>query len=57
MRKRTTFTIVRHGETEANRVKQIQGHGDTPLSVEGVRQAQERAAALRGMHFDHADLL
>lgn len=54
MKKWTTFTIVRHGETEANRAKQIQGHGDTPLSAEGVRQAQGRAAALQGVHFDHA---
>lgn len=54
MRKRTTFTIVRHGETEANRVMQVQGHDDAPLSAEGMRQAQGRAAALQGVHFDHA---
>lgn len=49
-----TFYIVRHGETEMNRKLQIQGHGDSPLSVEGERQAQERAAMLRDAHFDHA---
>lgn len=54
MNNHTTFTIVRHGETEANRVLRIQGHGDTPLSAEGMRQAQGRAATLRGVHFDHA---
>ncbi|MBN4668030.1 histidine phosphatase family protein [Pandoraea nosoerga] len=55
----TTFTLIRHGETDWNRVKRIQGHTDIPLSVEGERQAARlgeriaRDVAAHGRVFDH----
>lgn len=41
----TDLILLRHGETAWNREHRIQGHLDTPLNDEGVRQA--RAAARR----------
>lgn len=32
--------LVRHGETEFNRERRIQGHVDSPLTEKGVRQAR-----------------
>ena len=55
----TTLTLIRHGETDWNRVKRIQGHTDIPLSTEGEHQAVllgqriEREVAARGRVFDH----
>ncbi len=37
---------VRHGETEWNRVRRLQGHTDIALNDEGVAQAARLAAAL-----------
>ena len=39
---------VRHGETEWNRARRIQGQTDSPLSELGRAQAQATAEALRG---------
>lgn len=52
--KKTTFYLIRHGETEKNRALVIQGHGDSPLSEEGERQARVRAEVLTDIHFDQA---
>ncbi|QHE91094.1 histidine phosphatase family protein [Pandoraea fibrosis] len=55
----TTLTLIRHGETDWNRVKRIQGHTDIALSTQGERQAVllgERVArevAAHGRVFDH----
>ena len=55
----TTLTLIRHGETDWNRVKRIQGHTDIPLSAEGERQAGllgariAREVAAHGRVFDH----
>ncbi|MBP9691312.1 histidine phosphatase family protein [Candidatus Woesebacteria bacterium] len=48
----TTFYIVRHGESEGNVQKILQGHLDFPLSEEGERQAKRRAQELRQVSFD-----
>nr|MEA2799832.1 hypothetical protein [Phenylobacterium sp.] len=32
--------LVRHGQTEFNRERRIQGHVDSPLTELGVRQAK-----------------
>ena len=36
--------IMRHGKTELNRVKALQGRSDGPLNDEGIRQADQLAA-------------
>jgi probable phosphoglycerate mutase len=42
----TTIVLVRHGETDWNRIKRIQGHIDIPLSETGVEQAARLAHRL-----------
>ncbi|MBI1362695.1 MAG: histidine phosphatase family protein [Proteobacteria bacterium] len=37
---RTSFYFVRHGQTDANKAKIIQGHLDHPLNEEGISQAR-----------------
>jgi len=46
--------LVRHGETDANRTRIIQGHLDIPLDTVGVGQAISLANALREVVFDLA---
>jgi len=46
--------LVRHGETDANRTRIIQGHLDIPLNTVGLGQAMSLANALRGVVFDLA---
>ncbi len=46
------FYLVRHGETDWNVKKIIQGHSDNPLNQAGEKQAQELAKNLRKIHFD-----
>jgi probable phosphoglycerate mutase len=43
----TLLTLVRHGETDWNRDRRIQGSTDIPLNDTGRAQAQEAAALLR----------
>ncbi len=45
----TKLILVRHGETDWNRVDRIQGGLDIPLNAEGVRQAERLAVELSGM--------
>jgi probable phosphoglycerate mutase len=44
--------VVRHGETEENRQKIVQGHLDTNLNSEGERQSDLLAKALKDVPFD-----
>ncbi|WP_339753510.1 histidine phosphatase family protein [uncultured Marinobacter sp.] len=48
----TQFVIVRHVETVWNREGRIQGHLDSPLTAEGIAQAQALARRLRGGEYD-----
>ncbi|MFI4966582.1 MAG: histidine phosphatase family protein [Caulobacterales bacterium] len=41
--------LVRHGQTEFNRERRIQGHVDSPLTALGVRQAQAVGRLLRDL--------
>jgi broad specificity phosphatase PhoE len=41
--------LVRHGETEFNRERRIQGHVDSPLTALGVRQAKAVGRLLRDL--------
>jgi probable phosphoglycerate mutase len=42
----TQVLFIRHGETEWNRIKRIQGHIDIPLAVSGIAQAEQLAQRL-----------
>jgi 2,3-bisphosphoglycerate-dependent phosphoglycerate mutase len=46
------LTIVRHGETELNRVGSFQGQVDVPLNARGLVQAQRLAQRLANERFD-----
>jgi broad specificity phosphatase PhoE len=46
-----TIYLVRHGETENNISHLIQGQRDSPLTVNGIQQAQDLATQLRSVHF------
>ncbi len=48
-RRETTLILVRHGETTANVEARVQGHQDSPLTAEGVAQAQRIAGRLKRM--------
>ncbi len=43
----TSLIITRHGETEWNRALKHQGHLDSPLTPDGIRQAHALAESLR----------
>ena len=49
---RVRITLVRHGESVANRTQRWQGQGDSELSALGRAQAQAVCARLRGRKFD-----
>ena len=46
----TTLVLVRHGETDWNRDRRVQGHSDIPLNDTGRAQAKELAKQLSGEH-------
>lgn len=50
----TTFYIVRHGQTMWNKEGKLQGHADSPLTQEGIDQANEVAKKLKHIKFDLA---
>lgn len=48
----TTIFAVRHGETEWNFLGKQQGHLDSPLTDNGIKQAQALAEGLSGKNID-----
>lgn len=48
----TRFCFVRHGETDWNVQRRLQGHIDTPLNQTGLAQAEATAKGLQGHKFD-----
>jgi uncharacterized phosphatase len=48
----THFTLVRHGQTEWNLVKRIQGTSDIPLNATGRAQARAAGRRLAGRRWD-----
>ena len=49
-----TIFLVRHGETDWNRVGRWQGHADPPLNERGREQARDLARRLRRFSLDRA---
>lgn len=50
--KRTTFYLVRHGESEGNAARVFTGQTDSPLTERGRRQAEAIADELATVKFD-----
>ena len=48
----TTVLLVRHGETDWNRARRIQGHSDPELNAHGREQARALADRLAGTRID-----
>ena len=45
--------IIRHGETEWNTVKRMQGQTDIPLNENGINLAKKVGKYMRKIHFDY----
>jgi len=48
----TLFGLLRHGQTEWNTEKRIQGYGDSPLTAEGREQTSKWLPTLQAYHWD-----
>lgn len=48
----TDILIIRHGQTDWNVQKKLQGHSDIPLNENGRKQAEMLSAILRDEHLD-----
>jgi probable phosphoglycerate mutase len=46
------LTLIRHGETDSNRVHRFQGQMDVPLNANGLLQAERLGERLAGEHFE-----
>lgn len=49
-----TIYLVRHGETEWNIARRLQGHKNSNLTEKGKQQARELGEYLKNIHFDAA---
>ena len=47
-----TIYLMRHGETEWNKIGKFQGQVDTPLAKEGILQAQKTSEGMKEIPFD-----
>jgi len=47
----TRFCLVRHGETDWNAARRLQGHTDIDLNARGLAQAKQMAQALKRISF------
>ncbi|MDR0934074.1 MAG: histidine phosphatase family protein [Burkholderiaceae bacterium] len=52
MNRSTELLIIRHGQTEWNVARRLQGHSDIPLNEKGMEQALALADALREESFN-----
>ena len=46
----TKLCLIRHGETDWNAERRLQGHTDIPLNARGVLQARQMAQALKNIN-------
>ncbi|MBP3869918.1 MAG: histidine phosphatase family protein [Faecalicoccus sp.] len=44
--------IIRHGQTDLNNRKVLQGHSNFPLNEKGIEQAREVSKAMEEIHFE-----
>ena len=44
--------LIRHGETNWNRMKKLQGTTDIPLNAYGIELAEKTAEGLKSVPFD-----
>lgn len=51
---KVNFYYVRHGQTLFNRLGRMQGMCDSPLTEQGIEDAEEIASVLRQVSFQHA---
>ena len=45
--------LIRHGETDWNEQRRIQGHSESSLTLTGITQARHAGDQLKSIHFDH----
>ena len=50
---RMKLYLVRHGETDWNKSKKIQGQVDIPLAPKGIEQAEMTSEGMKDIPFDH----
>lgn len=48
----TTIYVTRHGQTEWNLEKRLQGHGDSPLTEFGINRAKELSNRVKELDID-----
>ena len=48
----TKIYILRHGQTDWNKDRRVQGHANTPLNEVGISQAKEIKSEVEKIHFD-----
>lgn len=49
---KTTFLVIRHGETQWNSLQRFQGHGDSPLTPKGQAETLALGRRLEHIPFD-----
>lgn len=54
MKKQLTFYFIRHGRTQWNEQGLMQGHGDSPLTEQGIQGAKKAGTALQQIPFTAA---
>ena len=52
MEEKCMIVIIRHGQTELNKRKLLQGRSDFPLDAEGIEQTRRAAKLLSNIRFD-----
>ncbi len=53
MLSKIVLKLIRHGKTDWNRFKRLQGHLDIPINEEGIKQAKAMAQLLDKQKIDH----